>query len=239
MRVFLIHGMARTPLSMAPLALRLRASGHRPSLFGYSVTFERLDRIAERFAEHVREVVGDEVLDNESDAEEREEGYAVVGHSLGNIITRLASPKLPPGFRRFVMLAPPNHPPATARALEDNFFFVLLTRDAGRKLCDDGFYDDLPAPDVPSLVIAGTRGPSGEWHPANDQAHDGLVTVDEAKLDGVPLVEIHGVHSFLPWRGDIARRVASFLEHGPSDDTLPENTAPNESLDEPTSAARC
>lgn len=210
MRVFLIHGMARTALSMAPLALRLRASGHQPSLFGYSVTFQRLDRIAECFAEHVREVM---------EAHPEDESYAVVGHSLGNIITRLASPKLPPGFRRFVMLAPPNHPPATARALEDNFFFGLLTRDAGRKLCDDDFYDDLPTPDVPSLVIAGTRGPSGEWHPTNDQTHDGLVTVDEAKLDGVPLVEIHGVHTFLPWRGDIARRVSTFLDDPPSADT--------------------
>ena len=107
MRVILIHGMARSPLSMAPLAARLKAAGHQPSLFGYSVTFQNLDAIAERFAEKVHAVVDD----GDSD------GYAVIGHSLGNVITRMASPELPDGFRRFAMLAPPNHSPATARAL--------------------------------------------------------------------------------------------------------------------------
>ena len=58
MRVFLVHGMGRTPASMVWLALRLRLAGHRPTLFGYAVTLERLASISQRFTERVRVTLG-------------------------------------------------------------------------------------------------------------------------------------------------------------------------------------
>lgn len=199
MQVFLIHGMGRTPASMGWLAVRLRLAGYVPHLFGYSVTLETLDGIAARFKDHI----DDEVSGGEP--------YAVVGHSLGNIITRLALPDLPPGFERFVMLAPPNSSPAMARELQDHPLYQLVTRDAGQKLCDEEFYADLPVPQMPTLILAGTRGVDAGWHPLGGKANDAVVALDETRLGDIAVVEIPGVHSFLMNRSDVFERTRDFL----------------------------
>ncbi len=200
MRVFLVHGMARTPVSMTLLGHRLQRAGFRIEYFGYSVTFERLDRIAKRFARKVRDLVADEGAP-----------YGVVGHSLGNIITRMAAAELPPQFARFVMLAPPNQSPTLARRLRDNPIFRLVTGDAGQRLGDDAFYTDLPVPDVPTLVVAGTAGPRSSSLPLGDQANDGVVRLDETQLEDVPIVEVPALHTFLMNRRDVADTVVDFL----------------------------
>ncbi len=141
MRVFLLHGMARTPASMLVLAARLRRAGYPVALFGYSVSVETLEAIVERFVERVqREIAAGEE-------------FAVVGHSLGNVITRLASPRLPPGFCRFVMLAPPNGSAKSATVLRRNPLFRALTRDTGQRLGDPEFFATLPRPAVPLSLI--------------------------------------------------------------------------------------
>ncbi|MEM6794778.1 MAG: alpha/beta fold hydrolase [Acidobacteriota bacterium] len=203
MHVFLIHGMGRSPVSMWGLAIRLRWAGYGASLFGYSVTVEPLDSIAERFRRHI-----EGQLDGREDRR-----YAVVGHSLGNIITRLASPGLPAGFERFIMMAPPNRPPAVARELQDNPLFQLLTSDAGQRLCDDEFYARLPMPPgVPALVIAGNRGVRGAWHPLGEVENDAVVSVEETWVEGVPQVIVSGIHSFLMNRADVFSMIRRFLE---------------------------
>lgn len=201
-KVFLIHGMGRTPASMWLLAIRLRIEGHRPSLFGYTVTLEPLHRIAERLASHIRD---------ELDKEEANEPWAVVGHSLGNIIARLASPRLPEGFSRFVMLAPPNQSPAMARELQDNPLFQVLASDAGQRLCDEEFYEALPRPAVPSLIIAGEKGVESPWHPLGTQPNDAVVSLDETFLEGVPQVAVAGLHTFLMNRRDVFGLIQAFL----------------------------
>ena len=212
MRVFLIHGMGRTPASMGWLALRLRWAGHQPSLFGYSVTFETLERIAERFRDHVvKTLEADAAARDEAEPESEPALYAVVGHSLGNIITRLALPELPRGFHRFVMLAPPNSSPAMARELQDHPLYQVITRDAGQKLCDDELYADLPVPTMPSLILAGTRGVDAAWHPLGHKANDAVVAVEETHLDDITVEEIPGVHSFLMNRSDVFSRIKEFL----------------------------
>lgn len=200
MHVILIHGMGRTQVSMALLARRLRAAGHEVASFGYFVTRDALDVIAHRFAGFVREHA-------------QGAPFAVVGHSLGNVITRLALPELP-GLARFVMLAPPNQPPVIARALEGNPVFKILTRDAGRKLLDARFYEELPLPSAPTLVIAGNRGPKARWLPFRGEPSDGVVRVEETRLPGVPHVEVPAVHTFIMNDGDVAQLVLRFLEAG-------------------------
>lgn len=202
MRVFLIHGMGRTPASMWILDRRLRGAGHRPSLFGYFVAVNDLDEIAARFAAHVERVV----------AADGGGPYAVVSHSLGGLITRLASPRLPAGLRCCVMMAPPNRPPAIVSALQDNAVFRLATRDAGRKLADPAFYDSLPVPPAPVLVIAGTRGPRAEWLPFRGALNDSILRVDETRLAGAPTLAVQGVHTFLMNRSDVFAAIRQFFD---------------------------
>ncbi len=209
MRVFLIHGMGRTPASMWVLDRRLRAAGYLPSLFGYFVTVSDLDVIAARFLRHVERV-------READAAQHDDGgYAVVSHSLGGIITRLAAPRLPPGWRAFTMLAPPNRPPAVVTGvLGELKLFRLFTRDAGRKLKDPAFYRGLPKPSVPTLVIAGTGGPRlARLH--LDAPNDGLLRAEETLLEDTEHVEVDAMHTFLMNRTDVLDTMRAFFSrHG-------------------------
>ncbi len=208
MRVFLIHGMARSPVSMALLAARLRKAGHKTHLFGYFVTRETLQDIAERLVRRVAKALASDGQDA------RCEPYAIVGHSLGNVIARLASPGLPPGLASMVMIAPPNRPAIAARWLVDNAVYRVLTRDAGQKLADPEFFERLPAPFVPTLVIAGTVGLKASWLPFEGRPNDGVVALEETHLEGATTLEVEGIHTFLMNRRDVFEAVHGFLETG-------------------------
>ena len=197
---------------MALLARRLSAAGHAPSAFGYFVTRDPLERIAERLVAHVEDT-------------RRGDGgrppFAIIGHSLGNVITRLALPALPE-LSRFVMLAPPNRPPVMAQSLAGNPIFRALTRDAGDKLVDEAFFAALPVPSAPTLIVAGTRGPKVRWSPLADRASDGVVGVDETRLAGLPHVEVPAIHTFIMNDREVARLTLRFLEAGAlADDAIP------------------
>lgn len=203
MRVFLLHGLARTPASMWVLGQRLARAGHLPVHFGYSVTRNRLPEIVDLFVQRV-----------EATLNSPDEPFAVVGHSLGNIITRLAAPRLPPGFKRFVMLAPPNRSPVLARRLRSNPMFRLLARDTGQSLADEAFYEQIPVPRVDSLIVAGTRGPRSPWLPFAGAQNDSVVGLEETFLDDVPVVAVHAMHTFLMNRTDVFSLVNGFLDRG-------------------------
>ncbi len=209
MRVFLLHGMARTAASMALLGHRLRRAGHQTQSFGYHVTFETLHGIADRLVARVRETIAADAA--AAGCEVGEVPYAVIGHSLGNVIARLAASRLPPGLAALVMLAPPNESPAVARKLESNWLYQRLTRDAGQKLADPSFYAELPRPPVPILVVAGTAGSKARWLPFEGEPNDGIVKVAETRLEGAELLEIRGVHTFLMNRQDVFQAALDFL----------------------------
>ncbi len=202
MRVFLIHGMGRTPVSMWILRQRLLGEGHRVSLFGYAVTLADLDAITERFVDRVHQAMAGDA-EAKGDGEKSPQRYAIVGHSLGNVVARMASPRLPPGLCRFAMLAPPNRPPVVVHTLKNNPLFRAFTRDAGRRLADEEFFATLPVPEVASVIIAGTGGPLASWLPFAGQPNDGILRVEESRLEGVRMIEVPGIHTFLMNRADV------------------------------------
>ncbi len=224
MRVFLIHGMGRTPVSMWILARRLKRAGYRPSLFGYAVTLADLEAIKGRLVGRVRKVLaadvgpagGRQTADDPASLEAASR-YAIVGHSLGNLVARLASPELPAGFCRFAMLAPPNRPPVMAHALKKNGLFRAVTRDAGRRLADAGFFASLPMPEVPSLIIAGNAGPRVSWLPFAGRPNDAILGVDETRIEGVPIIEVPGIHTFLMNRADVFAAISEFFSDARQD----------------------
>lgn len=206
MRVFLIHGMGRSRASMLVLSSRLKRAGHQPSSFGYFVSRDPVPRIVEGFTAHVAAVV------EEDGRRGHEEPYAIIGHSLGNLLTRLASARLPAGFSRFVMLAPPNRSPVLARTLQRNPLFRALTGDAGQRLADPAFYAALPVPEVPTLIFAGDKGPRAKWLPFEGAASDGVVGVEETRLDGVPHVVVPAIHTFIMNHREVTRAILDFLQ---------------------------
>lgn len=211
MRVFLLHGMGRTPASMWLLAWRLRQAGHQPSLFAYAVSLKALDEIVAKLRTQIAATLDQ---DRRSAGAEDEPAYAVIGHSLGNLLTRLASPELPAGFCRFLQLAPPNQSPATARLLRDQKIFQAITQDAGRKLADEDFFATLPVPEVPTLILAGDAGPRQSFLPFHGEPNDGVLSVEETRLPGVAHLVLPAIHTFIMNRRDTTRAILAFLDEG-------------------------
>ena len=194
MRAILVHGMGRTPASMGWLALRLRAAGLRPALFGYSVTFERFGRCSQRLFRFIEKRRGTGP-------------YVLVGHSLGSVLIRSVLSKLgtPPAACFFI--APPTRACRAAKALAPRWIFRVLTGEMGQLLSDEKFMEGLPRPAMPTLIYAGTSGPRGRWSPLGDEVNDGLLTLDEMRLASVPMHTLPAWHAFTMNSGAVARDI--------------------------------
>jgi hypothetical protein len=203
MHVVLIHGMGRSPLALARLGRRLREAGHATSFFGYGVRTSPLQAIVHRFVRETREAT-------------HAEPWAVIGHSLGNLVYRFAERELPRLPERSIMLAPPNRGSAAARMLSQTplaaTLFGALTGDTGRRLADPDFYAGIPLPSAPVTIFAGDRGPRLRL-PFGGAPNDGIVSVDETVLPG-PGVEhevVPAIHTFIMNHPRVVRRTLELL----------------------------
>src|SRR5687767_3212311 len=184
MHAILIHGMGRTPLAMSILAARLRASHIRPHLFGYSVTFERWDACIQRL-EHF---IPKRVKTNE---------YIMIGHSLGSVLTRATLPRLMHQPAACFFLASPTRVCKAAHNFAHYRLVKLLMGEIGQRLADNQFMESLPIPGVPARIYAGTAGPRGRHSPFGEELNDGVVTVEETLLPGVPVQTVPVLHTFI------------------------------------------
>lgn len=199
MRVILIHGMGRTPRSMSLLGLRMKHAGFPSHSFGYDVRRTPLHEIADQFAAFVTRHV------------EPEEPFGILTHSLGGVVTRLASPQLPQGLQRIVMLAPPNSPPRLASLVHRYATtpYRFLFRDAGQQLLDASFYAGLPIPAARMLVIAGDSGPRAPFQGA---PNDAVVAVEETRLSRAEHRVVHTIHTIIMNDREVTRMAIDFLQ---------------------------
>jgi alpha-beta hydrolase superfamily lysophospholipase len=186
LRVLLVHGLGRTPLSCLRLARALRRAGCAVQSFPYAGLAEPYDGIVDRLVRRLDRLAA-------------EGEYAVVGHSLGGVLLRDALPRVRGRApQHLVMLGTPSHPPRAARLASGFAPFRWLAGECGARLCDPQFYARLPSPSVPCTVVAGTRGFPGGWSPFGAEPNDGLVAVSEARLDhDTALVTLPVAHTFM------------------------------------------
>ncbi len=173
MKVLLIHGMGRTPLSMWRLARSLRLAGMTTELFGYVAAWQPVDSIVDRLGARIEAMADGD--------------YVVVGHSLGGVLARATVAGLAPGIRRprrIIMLATPNHSPRLARRFEHAWWYRLLNGDAGAMLAHESRMAAIPDVEVPCTIIAGTRGIGGRRSPFGREQNDGLLAVSETEMAG-------------------------------------------------------
>ncbi|HJV88851.1 MAG TPA: alpha/beta fold hydrolase [Holophagaceae bacterium] len=167
--ILLVHGMGRTPLSMALLAHRLRRGGLSVATFGYSAALEDLEPCLQRLRDRIQTTMADRP-------------FLLVGHSLGSVLIRAVLPRLTVQPRACVFLAPPSRSPKLARRLAKNPIYRWLTGDMGQRLADPAFMDALPSPAVPVTVFAGDAGSRSALLPFPGEPNDGVVSVEEARL---------------------------------------------------------
>lgn len=186
--VVLVHGMGRTPRSMAPLARRLGRDGYRVLTFGYRSIGATLPQIGHRLA----------VATSRALASEPAPRVHFVGHSLGGIAVRwMLAHERPARVGRVVLLAPPNQGARSADRFAPAVGWLLrpvrdLRTDSGstvRRLPQDA--------GVPVLVVRGRR--------------DGKVSAAEAHLGGAAEAEVGGGHTYVMMRPSAMGLVEQFL----------------------------
>jgi pimeloyl-ACP methyl ester carboxylesterase len=189
MRILLIHGLGRSPLSMMGLVNHLRRAGNETESVGYVAAVESFERIRMRVRSRLIALAG------------RSEPFAVVGHSLGGLLacSALAGwPAVLPLPSVLVTLGSPLRPPRLAVRLRRTWWYRLATGDCGQRLGDARFFEALPMPPVRWLRIAGTAGWRGKLSPFQAHVNDGLVALDEVTLDGrLETLRVDASHTFV------------------------------------------
>jgi pimeloyl-ACP methyl ester carboxylesterase len=209
--VVLLHGLMRSASSMKPIQAAIDAryatidATHKESkanevpsvvMFAYSSTRESITSHAEALREVVEHLPGRPRL-------------RFVGHSLGNIVLRTAISQWrsqgDPTFaldrmERVVMLGPPNQGSSFAKTLGQLGLFETITGHSGMQLGPswNEFAESLDKPPCPFAVIAGDLSPLRIRNPFLKGPSDGVVTIEEAKLEGMDeFFTVPVLHSFL------------------------------------------
>ena len=210
----LMHGLMRTPGSMKPVAKAIQkrfsdfqqkasdSPNHTPQQspvivpFTYASTRDPLSEHASALREVIENLPG-------------KPRWNAIGHSMGNIVLRTAIAQWqaqgdPHGalerLDRVVMLGPPNQGSSFAKKLSQLGLFEQITGDSGMTLGPNWreLQTHFGVPPCPFAVIAGDVSSLHIRNPWLEGPNDGVVTIEETKLDGMrDFATAPVLHSFL------------------------------------------
>lgn len=186
MKVLLIHGLGRSPLSLVNLERRIQWAGHATEHFGYAAFRESYDRIVARLQARLSTL-------------SQQGAYGIVAHSLGGLLTRsaLGGANIAPPVH-LIMLGTPNQPPRLAAHAWQLPPFQWFSGQCGFNLTCHDFYAAIPLLEAPYTIVAGTKGPRGTLSPFGMELNDGIVALSETRLsDQDRLVQLDVWHTFM------------------------------------------
>jgi len=202
--VVLLHGIARTRLSMRPIERVLAAAGYRTENLTYPSRRLSLNAIADWLQPRLASAW-------------QAERVHIVTHSMGGLVAAryLATHGDRDKTGRVVMLAPPNGGSEVADALHRLPPYRWLYGPAGQELTTSARLGAMP-PYYELGIISGTRG---EAYPLGRLfirgAHDGRVSVASSKHPGMADHLIFPAsHSFIMRNAEVQRQTLHFFEHG-------------------------
>ena len=200
MKILLIHGLSRTPLSLLGLEWYLQQTGWETEQFGYLAFTETFDRIVERLKVRLQKLAS-------------QGAYGIVAHSLGGLLTRaalgLSSIELP---KHIVMLGTPNQLPRLAPQAWRLPPFRWWTGQCGLNLSSSGFFTSLPKIESPYTIVAGTGGLRGLWSPFGNELNDGIVALSETRLSHRDrIVQLPVMHTFMMNDSSVQKAVVQAL----------------------------
>jgi hypothetical protein len=204
--VILLHGLMRTPRSMADMADALIRAGYLVVNDGYPSREAQIEELALAALPPAVEKC----------RAQGAEPINFVTHSMGGILVRsyLAGNEIP-GLGRVVMLGPPNHGSELVDQLRNIPGFKLVYGPAVEQLGTDEASVPLqlgPADYEVGVIIGQTAGPLSGMLPGED---DGTVTVESARLDGMTdFIVMEAGHTFVMNNDDVISQTLLFLSEG-------------------------
>ena len=207
--VILLHGLARTTLSMQRMQRMLEKSGYQVANVGYPSR------------DHTIEVLAPMAIEdglNQCRAKSESSTVHFVTHSLGGILVRvyLAANAID-NLGRVVMLAPPNQGSRAVDELVRIPGFDWLNGPAGYQLGKgpESVPLSLGVPDFDFAVIAGDRTIDPITSAVLDDPDDGKVSVSDTRLQGMQdFVVVPVSHAMIMQDRAVLRLVKNYLAHG-------------------------
>jgi len=206
--VVLLHGISRTARSFRKIQTALEAADFATLNIDYPSRHHALDALAEHIHPAVTHVAA---------------GIAgqlhFVGHSMGGLLARVyLSRYRPERLGRVVMLGTPNGGSEIADRLKNVSLYRAWFGPAGEPLVtrrDAATSALFPPVDYPVGIIAGNRSVDPAASLFLPKPHDGRVSVENTKLDGMTDHLVIGTsHPWLPGNGVAVAQTIAFLRDG-------------------------
>jgi hypothetical protein len=173
--LLLIHGLGRHAGIMKKMSAALRKEEFSAHSLNYATLFEDIASHADHFEYLIR---------NLQDIKR----ISFVTHSLGGLVARelLSRKSLWQGINpeKIVMMGTPNKGAQIAEFLNRLEAFEIIMGPSSQNVLPNKKIKKLPEPKIPTLIIAGGRGRKIGYNPLLLGDNDGIVTVDETRIDG-------------------------------------------------------
>jgi pimeloyl-ACP methyl ester carboxylesterase len=195
----LVHGLFMGRHAMLVLATRLRREGFEVQCFGYNTVTGTLDaNVAKLRAALARDG----------------RPLALVGHSLGGLVSLRAAQGLPDGqLVAMVLLGSPYQGAQAAQGLR-RLAGPAGTR-IGRSLHDWAALDEKPTVAAPVFTLSGTQSAGlGRLLCRFTEPNDGTVTLAETLYPGATSCVMPVSHTGMLFSPPVAKQVAAWLQAG-------------------------
>ncbi len=206
--VVLLHGVGMSSWVMSPLARALEREGYRVVNLSYPSRRTSLEDLASDYLPRELERRGALAAPR----------LHFVTHSMGSILLRLyARDRRPTNLGRVVMIGPPNHGSQAAdRAVQRGWMRAVMGVNLPRLTTgDNGIARTLGPANFEVGIIAGSSLLNPMFKRDMPGTHDGVVTVESAKLEGMRDFRVvpHS-HTVMLWRRTVIDDVRAFLRTG-------------------------